>query len=166
MRQGSAKEAFGRCRITLGGQEEIDGLPCGVDRSIEEPLLAFHLDVRFIQAPTFVGGLQMPSTALVQLWTVDLNPAPDTTGADSQTSFDGHFTHLCHRNRIAKIPAYTPHDDVTRIMAPLERIGSGNRQVSRYQMGAASFRNGILYYDPSKYDTYLEQLGIKYPTVK
>ena len=23
-----------------------------------------------------------------------------------------------------------------------------------------------LYYDPSKYDTYLEQLGIKYPTVK
>jgi len=23
-----------------------------------------------------------------------------------------------------------------------------------------------LYYDPSKYDTYLEQLGIKYPTVR
>jgi aminobenzoyl-glutamate utilization protein B len=23
-----------------------------------------------------------------------------------------------------------------------------------------------LYYDPSKYNTYLEQLGIKYPTVK
>jgi aminobenzoyl-glutamate utilization protein B len=23
-----------------------------------------------------------------------------------------------------------------------------------------------LYYDPSKYDTYLEQLGIKYPTLK
>jgi len=23
-----------------------------------------------------------------------------------------------------------------------------------------------LYYDPSKYDTYLEQLGIRYPTVK
>jgi aminobenzoyl-glutamate utilization protein B len=22
-----------------------------------------------------------------------------------------------------------------------------------------------MYYDPSKYDTYLEQLGIKYPTV-
>jgi aminobenzoyl-glutamate utilization protein B len=22
------------------------------------------------------------------------------------------------------------------------------------------------YYDPAKYDTYLEQLGIKYPTVK
>ena len=23
-----------------------------------------------------------------------------------------------------------------------------------------------LYYDPAKYDTYLEQLGIKYPTVR
>ena len=22
------------------------------------------------------------------------------------------------------------------------------------------------YYDPSKYDTYLDQLGIKYPTIK
>ncbi|SPE25805.1 Amidohydrolase (fragment) [Candidatus Sulfopaludibacter sp. SbA3] len=27
-------------------------------------------------------------------------------------------------------------------------------------------RMKALYYDPSKYDTYLEQLGIKYPTVK
>jgi len=23
-----------------------------------------------------------------------------------------------------------------------------------------------MYYDPSKYDTYLEQLGIKYPTIR
>ena len=27
-------------------------------------------------------------------------------------------------------------------------------------------RMKALYYDPSKYDTYLEQLGIKYPTVR
>ena len=27
-------------------------------------------------------------------------------------------------------------------------------------------RMKVLYYDPSKYDTYLEQLGIKYPTVR
>ncbi len=27
-------------------------------------------------------------------------------------------------------------------------------------------RMKALYYDPAKYDTYLEQLGIKYPTVR
>ena len=27
-------------------------------------------------------------------------------------------------------------------------------------------RMKALYYDPSKYDTYLDQLGIKYPTVR
>jgi aminobenzoyl-glutamate utilization protein B len=27
-------------------------------------------------------------------------------------------------------------------------------------------RMKTMYYDPSKYDNYLEQLGIKYPTVK
>lgn len=27
-------------------------------------------------------------------------------------------------------------------------------------------RMKALYYDPSKYDSYMEQLGIKYPTVR
>src|SRR4051812_16561383 len=150
MRQGSAKEAFGRWGVALRGQQEIDGLTSGVDRSVQVSLLAFHLDVGFIEAPAFVGWLQVPSTPLVQLWTIELDPPPDTARADSQTSFGGHLTHLCHRNRIAEIPAHTPHDDVTRIMSPLEGIGCGDRHVSPYQTGAASFRNGIVSIDGSQ----------------
>jgi hypothetical protein len=43
LRQGPTKEAFRSCRITLGSQKEIDGLPSGIDRPIEEPLLGSPL---------------------------------------------------------------------------------------------------------------------------
>src|SRR3977135_3633912 len=86
----------------------------------------------------------MSPTALVQFGPVDLDPPPNTAGADGQTPLRGHFTHLCHRNRVAKIPAHAPHDDVTRIMSPFEGIGCGDRHISRYQKCPASFRNGIL----------------------
>src|ERR1700737_727354 len=81
----------------------------------------------------------MSPTALVQFGPVDLNPPPNTAGADRQTSFRGHLTHLCHRNRVAKIPAHAPHDDVSRIMSPFEGIGCGDRHVSPYQTGPPQF---------------------------
>ena len=56
-RQGPTEEAFRRRSITFGSQKEIDGLPRGIDRSIELSLLAFHLNVSFIEAPALVGGL-------------------------------------------------------------------------------------------------------------
>jgi hypothetical protein len=99
-----------------------------------EMLLAFFLDVRFIQPPASVSRLQVASTALVQFWTADLDPPPDVTGSDEQTSFDSHFTHLCHRERVPKISPHTPQDDVTRIISPFERIGCGDRHVSPYQI--------------------------------
>jgi aminobenzoyl-glutamate utilization protein B len=37
--------------------------------------------------------------------------------------------------------------------------------LNRKKMEEYRERMKALYYDPSKYDTYLEQLGIKYPTV-
>src|ERR1043165_929749 len=101
MRQGSTKEAFGRRGIPFGGQQKIDRLSSGVDRSIEKSLLALHFNIGFIEAPTLVGWLQVPPTALVQLWTVDLDPAPDTTGTDGHASFHRHLRHLCRRNWVS-----------------------------------------------------------------
>src|SRR5579859_4682830 len=57
MRQGSAKEAFGRSRVPLGSQKEIDGLTSGIDRSVEVSLLTFHFNVCFIEPPASVGWL-------------------------------------------------------------------------------------------------------------
>jgi len=142
MSQGPTEEAFGRCSVTSGSEKEIDGLSRGIDRSIEVPLLAFHLDVRLIEAPALVGWLQMPPAALVQFGSVELDPPPDTAGTDEHASFNGHLTHLCYGERVPEIPAHTPQDNVTRIMSPFEWIACGDRHVSRYQTRLAGFRNG------------------------
>src|SRR4051812_44374120 len=162
MRQSPAKEAFRGCCVTLGREQKVDRLAGGIDCPIEETFLSLHLDVGFIQTPTFVRWLQMSPTALVQLWPVDLDPPPNTAGADRQTSFRGHFPHLCHRNRIAEIPAHTPHDDVARIMSPLEGIGSGDRHISPYQTGLLSFRNGTLsYVVPRRSVSHVQRPGLE-----
>ena len=57
MRQGPTEEALRCCSVTFGGKKEINGLSRGIDRAIEVPLLAFHLDVGFIEAPALVGWL-------------------------------------------------------------------------------------------------------------
>ena len=93
--------------------------------------MAFHLDVRLIEAPTSIGPLEVTAAALVQLWSVYLNPPPHAAGADEQASFYGHLGHLGDREGVPQIPAHTPQDDVTRIMSPFEGIGCGNRHVSR-----------------------------------
>ena len=86
----------------------------------------------------------MSPTAFIRFWPVDLDPPPDTTGADGQTSFRSHLRHLCRRNRVPEIPTHTPHSDVARIWSPLERIGSGDRHISTYQTDPANFRNEIV----------------------
>jgi len=145
MSQGPTEEAFGRCSVTSGSEKEIDGLSRGIDRSIEVPLLAFHLDVRLIEAPALVGWLQMPPAALVQFGPVELDPPPDTAGADGQTSFCGNLTHLGKRKWVPQIPTHAPHDDVTWIMSPFEGIGCGNRHVSPYQRAAIGFSQRNLF---------------------
>ena len=129
IRQRPAKEAL-RCGcISPGGQQKIDGLASRINRSIEEPFLSFNLNVGLIQAPTLTGWLEMTPAALVQFRPVDLDPAPNTTRADGQTSFRRHLRHLRHRERITQIPPYAPHDDVARIVSPVEGIVRGDWHV-------------------------------------
>jgi len=81
----------------------------------------------------------MPPAALVQFGPVELDPPPDTAGADGQTSFCGNLTHLGQRKWVPQIPTHAPHDDVTWIVSPFEGIGCGNRHVSPYQRAAIGF---------------------------
>jgi aminobenzoyl-glutamate utilization protein B len=48
-------------------------------------------------------------------------------------------------------------------------IGAGDKPPTYLNQGTMdTYRERMrkFYYDPSKYDTYLEQLGIKYPTIR
>ena len=82
-----------------------------------------------------------PAT-LVQLRTVDLDPSPDATGIDSKSTLDRHLCHMRERDWIPQVPSHAPHDNVTGIVAPLERIRGSDGQHSPYQPAPTRFRNG------------------------
>src|SRR4051812_41442400 len=67
--QSPLKEALGGCRVTPFSQQEVDGLPGGIDSSVQESLSSLDVDVRFIQPPTSICPSQVRTTALVHLRT-------------------------------------------------------------------------------------------------
>jgi hypothetical protein len=73
-----------------GREEEINGLSGGIHRSVQVAVLPFYADVGLIDAIAFIGPFQVRATAPVQFRPVDLDPAPDTTGVDEQTTSPPH----------------------------------------------------------------------------
>ena len=69
-------------------------LPCRIHGSVQISVLPFDPDIGFIDAIAFVGAFQVSAAALVQFRSVDLDPAPDTTGVDKQTAFERHLGHV------------------------------------------------------------------------
>ena len=57
-------------------------------------VLPFDPDVGFIDAVASIGVFQVPAAALVQFRPIDLDPAPDATGMDKQTTFECHLGHV------------------------------------------------------------------------
>ena len=52
--------------------------------------LPLYPDVGFIDAIAFVSAFQVSAAVLVPFRSVDLDPAPDTTGVNEQTTFERH----------------------------------------------------------------------------
>jgi hypothetical protein len=71
-----------------------------------------------------------------------LNPSPDATGINQKTTLRSHFRHMLERDWIPQVPSRAPQDNVTGIVAPLERIGGSDGQHSPYQRASTRFRNG------------------------
>ena len=53
------EKALGRDRVLLSREEKIQGRSARVHRPVEVTPLAFHPDVRLVQAPAVIGGLQV-----------------------------------------------------------------------------------------------------------
>jgi hypothetical protein len=53
-----------------------------------------------------------------------------------------HFRHLLERDWIPQVPFRAPQDNVTGIVAPLERIGGSDGQHSPHPRASTRFRNG------------------------
>jgi hypothetical protein len=63
----------------------------------------------------------MWSTALVQFWSITLDPTKDRGVIDVQLSFEHHLLQITIAERRAHIPAYAQQHDLGFKMAPFER---------------------------------------------
>src|SRR4051812_17046103 len=84
----------------------------------------------------------MTPTTLIQLRPVNLNPSPDATGIKGQSPLVRHLCNVRERDWVQQVPSHAPHNDVARIVAPLERIRGSDGQHSPYQPAPPRFRNG------------------------
>src|SRR5271167_1926855 len=72
-----AEQAFGRAGIAQRREQEVDSGTGGIDGPIEVTPSALHSNIGFIDAPGFVGRLEMTAQPLFQFGTVTLHPTPD-----------------------------------------------------------------------------------------
>ena len=63
-----SREAFGRLGIPRRAQEKLEGVPKGLDGSVEIGPGFFDSDGGFIDAPGVIAGFEVRSAAFVQLW--------------------------------------------------------------------------------------------------
>src|SRR6476659_1412693 len=86
----------------------------------------------------------MTPATLIELRTEHLDPSPDATGINQKTTFRSPFRHMLERDWIPQVPSHAPQDNVTGMLAPLERIGGSDGQHSPYQHASTGFRNGTI----------------------
>src|SRR5262249_60191560 len=87
----------------------------------------------------------MRPAALIDLRPICLDPPPDATGINEQPSLGQKFGYVQIRKRVPQIPPHRHQDDLTRVLASLERIGRDDRHRPSYLIRATSeVRNGTL----------------------
>jgi hypothetical protein len=94
-------------------EQEINGLPCGTHGWVQISVLPFDSDVGLIDAIALIGAFQVSATAPVQFRNIDLDPAPDATGVNEQTTFERHLGHV--RNEIGNLRYHRTHQ---RMISP------------------------------------------------
>src|SRR6202140_5445781 len=131
-----AEQAFGRGGIAQRRQQEVDGGTGGIDGPTEVTPSALHSNIRLIDAPGFVGRLEMPAQPLLQFGTVTLNPTPDRRVIRFQTALGEQFFDIAERERVAKIPAHGTKNQLRRRLPPLEDCRSGCVLHDRFSLPA------------------------------
>ena len=61
-------------------RQKLNSRPGRIHSPIQESVLAFNLNICLVDAVALVRRLQMPTTSLVQLWRIRLDPTPDAAG--------------------------------------------------------------------------------------
>ena len=112
--QSLTKEAFRGCRIALGREQKLNGLPGRIHSPIQESVLAFNLNICLVDAVALVRRLQMLTTSLVQLWRIRLDPTPDAAGIYRYPTFHHHLGNMLVSQRISKVPSHAQKNQLAR----------------------------------------------------
>jgi hypothetical protein len=91
----------------------------------------------------------MPSQSLLQLWAVILDPAPDSSVIDVETTLFQQFLNIAQRKRIAKIPPDCTKYEGWLGLSPFEDHGTGyHLAILSHHRSATPKLQHILPYDP------------------
>jgi site-specific DNA recombinase len=115
-----AEEARGGLLISVGGEEEVNGLSHLIDSAIEVAPLPFDLDVRLIHPPT---DPHRPLAAVergFELGTILHHPTVDGGVVDRHTALLHQLFDMTRAQGIGDIPPHTGQDNILREMGPLE----------------------------------------------
>jgi hypothetical protein len=137
------KEALGSCCITLVSQQEVDGLPAGIDSLVHKSLSSLDVDVRLVEAPTSIRLSQVRTAALVHLRTKHLNPTQMQL-AEIASPRSTAISAMCFTRSDTSDTTARTTDDVSAIVLTFEWIRRCDWQHLPYQCAPLRFRNGTL----------------------
>src|SRR5262245_4010485 len=119
--QGVLEKTLGGSSIAPGGKQEIDRSTSRVDGPVQVAPLALHPNVSLIHPPGAISGLQFPTTTLAQFRRIALDPSPDGSVVDWQTSLGEKFLDVAIRKRKSQIPPNRTGDHRGFEVAPFEQ---------------------------------------------
>jgi hypothetical protein len=106
------KKRLAAAGVAFGCEQEINGLSGGIHVSVQVSVLPFYSDVGFIDVIAFIGPFQVRAAAPVQFRPVDLDPAPDASGVDEQTTFQRYLGQVRKGDRKPQVTPHAPENDM------------------------------------------------------
>nr|ULG12712.1 hypothetical protein 348p1_00075 [Serratia grimesii] len=119
---GLAKETQGSSGIPFGGQQEIDGLTCSINGTVQVFPVTFDFYVGFVHAPPTSHGVFMPAKGFIQQRHQADNPAVKRGMSNDNAALGHHLFEITQTQGIGQVPAHTQGNDIDGIMQAFEGI--------------------------------------------
>ena len=120
IRQRLAEQAFGRRGIAQPREHEVDRGAGGIDGSVEVAPTTLDTNVGLIDAPGFIGWLEMTAQPLLEFRTIALDPAPDCRVVCLHAAFAEQLFDIAERERVPKVRAHGAKNPLGFGLSPLE----------------------------------------------
>src|SRR5262249_55457568 len=118
---GAAEKAFGRVHVALAAEEEIDGVPRLVHRSVQVDPPSSNLYICLVHPPRSTYRTSVALPAFLKFRQVMLDPTQNGGVSKRDTSIRHHDHQVSEAQFETGIPANTEDDDLSVEMPPGEQ---------------------------------------------